>query len=174
MKKTHKFGNVKELLKDSIYRDSFGGGTFAHYFLGPYSYHRFHSPVSGMVKECFSVKGMTYVDVEIKNNQFSAPDSSKNGYEFNQTRGIFTIDTKDSEYGNVGVVAVIPVGMSQVSSVNMIAQANNELLKGDEIGYFAFGGSDIIMLFQEGSNPKIDDIKKLHHFGSQIAKSNLL
>ena len=46
-----------------------------------------------------------------------------------------------------------------------------ELTKGDELGYFAFGGSDIIMLFEQG---KVEFIaKKERHYkqGEQIAKA---
>ena len=31
---------------------------------------------------------------------------------------------------------------------------SKECRKGDEFGYFTFGGSDIIILFQEGSDPQ--------------------
>jgi len=43
------------------------------------------------------------------------------------------------------------------------------LLKGDEFGYFLFGGSDIIVLFQEGVKPQIDTGSQYRHYGTQIA-----
>ena len=140
-----------------------------HYFLGPYSYHRFHTPVSGLLRECRAVKGLVYLDVNIKEKQFDAPDSSPGGYEFSQARGIVIIDTTGSAYGDVGLVGVVPVGMCQVSSVNMTAIVGNNLLKGDEFGYFLFGGSDIIVLFQEGVNPNIYTGNQYRHYGTTIA-----
>jgi phosphatidylserine decarboxylase len=171
IKGTHKFANVEDLLKDSKYKKFFENGTFVHYFLGPYSYHRFHTPVAGRIEECYALQGLVYLDVDIKENgQFDAPDSSKGGYEFNQARGIITIDTTNSPYGDVGIVAVIPIGMAQVSSVNMYATVGQDVQKGCEFGYFLFGGSDIIVLFQEGINPKISTTDQYRLYGTEIAK----
>lgn len=169
IKKTHKFASIKDLLEGSPYADAFANGTFIHYFLGPYSYHRFHTPVAGLLRECRAVKGLVYLDVNLSGNQFDAPDSAKGGYEFAQARGILTIDTTGSAFGNVGIVAVIPVGMCQVSSVNMTAIVGNNMLKGEEFGYFLFGGSDIIVLLQEGTNPKVYTSNQYRHYGTTIA-----
>lgn len=174
IKGTHKY-SIAELLEGSKYKDSFANGTFVHFFLGPYSYHRFHTPVAGKVVECYPIQGLVYLDVNIRDGQFDAPDSSAGGYEFTQARGVITIDTKDSPYGNVGVVAIIPVGMCQVSSVNMIATVDANLLKGDEFGYFLFGGSDIILLFQEHTKPQIVlrvKEKRYLHYGEKVVTLN--
>ena len=169
VKKTHKFANVKDLLKKSKYASEFANGTFVHYFLGPYSYHRFHTPAAGTLRECYPVHGKVYLDVNIKGNQFDAPDSSQGGYEFSQARGVVIIDTKDSPYGDIGIVGIVPIGMCQVSSVNMTATVGSDMLKGDEFGYFLFGGSDIIVLLQEGVEPTINTSLDYHHYGSLIA-----
>ncbi len=171
VKKTHKFANIEDLLEGSEYKSAFANGTFIHYFLGPYSYHRFHTPVAGVLRECYPVQGLVYLDVEITDNQFNAPDSSQGGYEFSQARGIVTIDTKNSPYGDIGIVGVVPIGMCQVSSVNMTAKPGSNVLKGEEFGYFLFGGSDIIVLLQEGVDPMINTSLDYHHYGSWIAKS---
>lgn len=176
LKKTHVIGDITKLLEGSPHANKFANGTFVHYFLGPYSYHRFHSPVAGMVDECRAVNGLTYLEVNINdNNQFDAPDNSDSpgepgeGYQFNQSRGILTIDTTSSEEGNMGIIAVIPVGMCQVSGVHMSATEGRNIAKGEEFGYFLFGGSDIILLFQEGKAPKIDDCNKYRYYGTSIS-----
>jgi len=47
-------------------------------------------------------------------------------------------------------VAAIPIGMCQVSGVDMYTQyQNKQVVKGQEFGKFKFGGSDIIVLFQQ-------------------------
>lgn len=172
VKQTHKFADINQLLKGSKYSDSFSNGTFVHYFLGPYSYHRFHTPVAGKVEESFAIRGQVFLDVDITDGQFDAPDNSEGAYEFYQSRGVITIDTTNSPYGDMGIVAVIPIGMAQVSSVNMIATPGKELLKGDEFGYFLFGGSDIIMLFQEGKAPKINENGDVYRlYGSEVSKA---
>ena len=154
IKGTHKYANVKDLLAGSEYAGAFTNGYFIHFFLGPYSYHRFHTPVAGKVKESYPIQGQVYLKVQLAQKQFQAYDASEGAYEFAQARGVITIDTCDSPFGNVGIVAVIPVGMCQVSGVNMTHAPGATCLKGDEFGYFTFGGSDIVILFQQGTNPQ--------------------
>ena len=50
-----------------------------------------------------------------------------------------------------GIVALLPVGMSQVSSINFESnvKVGAKVNKGDMMGYFLFGGSDFIMIFQQ-------------------------
>lgn len=176
IKQTHTYANIAQLLEGSEYAQSFSNGTFIHYFLAPYSYHRFHAPVSGVVQDCRAVQGLTFLQVEIhedgpKKGQFNAPDDAENGYEFLQARGILTIDTTNSPDGDIGVVAVIPVGMCQVSSVHMQELSGKSINKGDEFGYFMFGGSDIIMLFQEGKQPVLNEQTSYRHYGTSTAIS---
>lgn len=150
LKQTHSIGTVSELLGPdaSQYASYFNNGTFVHYFLSPFDYHRFHTPVSGNVLYLDAVPGNVYLAVNISEGQFDAPDSSDDGYEFTQARGILIIDTGDD---SIGKVVVAPIGMAQVSSVNMYTDQlqGQNVVKGQEFGYFAFGGSDIIMLFEQ-------------------------
>ena len=55
----------------------------------------------------------------------------------------------------IGLVAVLPMGMAQVSSVVLTAEEGVTLTKGEEISYFQFGGSDICLVFQRRSNVDI-------------------
>jgi len=54
-------------------------------------------------------------------------------------------------------VALIPMGMAQVSSVNFEPSVfvGSMHKKGDMLGNFLFGGSDFVMLFQEKAGFKI-------------------
>ena len=153
IKGTHTYASVQQLLHGSQYADAFNGGHFIHCFLGPYSYHRFHTPVAGVVQECYPLTGQVFLDVSLEDGQFEAADSATNGYEFLQARGVLTIDTTGAEAGDIGIVGVLPIGMCQVSGVNMTHAVGAPCDKGDEFGYFTFGGSDIIILLQEGTNP---------------------
>lgn len=174
IKGTHTYATVQQLLSKSQYANSFDNGHFIHFFLGPYSYHRFHTPVAGVVKECYPLTGQVYLNVALGGGQFQAADSSDDGYEFLQARGIVTIDTADSPYGDIGIVAVIPVGMCQVSGVNMTHEVGKTCNKGDEFGYFTFGGSDIIVLTQAGTQPLYNKSffgpsVPYSHYGTEIA-----
>jgi phosphatidylserine decarboxylase len=197
LKGTHRIGNVKDLLAGSGYADQFANGHFVHYFLAPYSYHRFHTPVAGTVNECYATQGKVFLNVILGGEggvegQFNAPDGAEpgsakggEGYEFNQARGVITIDTAGSTYGDIGVVAVIPIGMCQVSGVNMTHPAQlkkdepgsplynaggYQCEKGEEFGFFTFGGSDIIILFQERARVQLVNQTNYHHYGTLIAR----
>ena len=175
IKKTHAIGNIEKLLEGSKYKSAFANGDYIHFFLNTFSYHRFHAPVSGKLVECRAIQGLTYLDVTLKNGGFDAPDSALDGYEFYQSRGLTVWDTRNSKDGNIGLVAVLPVGMAQVSSVHMTGTVNKEFYKGEEYGYFQFGGSDIILLFQKGVVNRFTktDPKEYLHYGTSIAECNV-
>jgi phosphatidylserine decarboxylase precursor len=154
IKYTHKY-KILDLLAGSPYREEFRNGLFMHAFLGPNDYHRFRAPVRGTVLECRAIQQRVYLDVQIKNGEFTAPDGG--GYEFTQTRGLIIFDSP------IGLVAVLPIGMAQVSSVNMTAVEGGYLAKGEEFGYFLFGGSDIIMLFQQNVGVEITAAPGIHY-----------
>jgi len=133
---------VAQLLDGSPYQNAFEGGIFIHMFLRPDDYHRYHVPVAGVIKEVRNIHGRVYMDVARQ------PDGTLYGidgetYQIDQERGLIVIDSPE-----VGLVAVLPVGMCFVSSVNLTPEVGARLQKGDEFGFFLFGGSDIVMLFQ--------------------------
>jgi len=170
IKNTHKYGNIRQLIEGSRYCDSFAGGTFVHYMLKPSSYHRFHLPVSGRIEESFRVSGTVCMHVGLDDKNFVASDSATTGFEFTQNRGVVTVDTSASDGGDIGIVAVIPVGMAHVSSVVITAADDTQMAKGEEFGYFQFGGSDIIVLFQEAAAAQIDTSTDYRLFGTPIAR----
>lgn len=135
--------SVLDLLDGSPYRDRFDGGTFTHSFLDVNDYHRFHTPVAGTVKEVRKIPGAVTMDV-VKKHDGTLGVVDGMGYQFMQDRGLLVLESP------LGLVAVLPVGMAQVSSVNLTVKVGATLAKGDEFGYFAFGGSDIVMLFEAG------------------------
>ena len=70
----------------------------------------------------------------------------------------------------IGLVAVLPIGMCQVSSVILTAEVGVTLRKGEELAYFQFGGSDIVMLFQARSNVSFTAQPNVHYkVGTKIA-----
>jgi phosphatidylserine decarboxylase precursor len=135
--------SVLELLAGSPYQQRFNGGTFTHSFLNVNDYHRFHVPVGGTVKEARKIPGNVVMDV-VKKPDGTLDVVDGTGYQFTQDRGLIVIDSP------LGLVAVLPIGMAQVSSVNLTAKAGATLVKGEEFGFFSFGGSDIVMLFEAG------------------------
>ena len=147
--KSNVFKSIAVLVgEESAYRNAFGNGTLTHTFLDVNDYHRYHFPVGGTIKEVRiiqsddAVGGITTWDVNTKRYVL---DANTPGWQMIETRGCVIIETK--EYG---LVALLPIGMSQISSVNFedTVKAGNTIKKGDMLGYFLFGGSDFVMLFQ--------------------------
>jgi len=143
--------SVKNLIgEDSEYEEDFANGTFTHAFLNVNDYHRYHFPVSGVVKEVRIIPagnpigGRLWWDAE--NNRYAYDPSAKTGWQTLETRGCVIVDTE--EYG---LVALLPIGMVVVGSVNFEdqVQPGARVKKGDMLGYFQFGGSDFIMIFQD-------------------------
>ncbi|HWU06732.1 MAG TPA: phosphatidylserine decarboxylase [Streptomyces sp.] len=170
IKETHHYGNIQQLIEGSQYADTFANGTFVHYMLPPSAYHRYHVPVSGLVKESYVISGKVYMQVDLENHKLVSKDSAQSGYEFSQARGVLTLDTSGSDHGDLGIVAVIAVGMGHVASVNLTTVPGTHVVKGEEFGYFQFGGSDIIVLFQDGVTPEVSDDEGFRLVGSVIAR----
>jgi len=146
------FDSVPSLLGEgSNYSDAFAGGTLTHTFLNVQDYHRFHFPVGGTILEVRSVYqddavgGITYWDDKANRYMLNAEDY---GWQAVETRGCVIMETED-----YGLVALMPVGMSQISSVLFEdnIKPGTVVKKGDMLGYFLFGGSDYVMIFQNGA-----------------------
>lgn len=148
--KSSKFNSIPVLIgKDSKYAGEFAGGTLTHTFLNVHDYHRYHFPVSGKVLEVRTVLeddaigGVTYWDPKEKRYMLDCEDY---GWQAIETRACVILQTE-----KFGLVAILPIGMSQVSSVNFedTVKPGAIVKKGDNLGYFLFGGSDFVMIFQK-------------------------
>ncbi len=129
--------NIAALLGSVELANKFAGGTAVVCLLYPKDYHRFHAPVTGRIV----AKG----SLDDKHYYYGFRGLVKYFSEYH--RAYYLINTKNS--GQVGFVAI---GMSDINSVSMPlpVDLNKEIRKGDEIGYFAYGGSGIVMLFEPG------------------------
>jgi len=141
---------VKLIGEDSPYKNEFANGIMTHTFLDVQDYHRFHFPVSGTIKEIRNIAqqdavgGIITWDSTIQRYMFDPTTVS--GWQSIETRGCIIIETKD-----FGLVALLPIGMSQICSVKFEdnIHAGTSVNKGDMMGCFLFGGSDIVMIFQQ-------------------------
>ena len=149
--KSANFTSVSQLIgPDSAYADAFRGGTLTHTFLDVNDYHRYHFPVSGTVVEMRKIKDTNgiggIIEWDPETQRYILEDAIP-GWQMIETRDCVIIDTE--EYG---LVAVLPIGMSQICSCNWEENVTvgSKVEKGDPMGYFLFGGSDIVMVFQAG------------------------
>lgn len=147
--KSRVFRSAADLIGEgSAYRHSFANGTLTHTFLDVNDYHRYHFPVGGTIREVRMIPGddaaggTTVWDAKARRYVL---DEKTPGWQNIETRGCVIVETEKH-----GVVALLPVGMSQVSSVNFedTVRVGHTVKKGDMLGYFLFGGSDYVILFQ--------------------------
>ena len=142
--------SVRALIgEDSKYKEAFAGGTFTHTFLDVGDYHRYHFPLSGVIKEVRVIPATNtsggYITWDAKNMRYAFFPSGI-GWQSIETRGCVILETE-----KYGLVALLPNGMSPVCSVNFGEKIKSgvRVSKGDEMGWFLFGGSDFILLFQK-------------------------
>jgi phosphatidylserine decarboxylase len=158
--KTATIANWLDLLGDSPYRDCFVGGETFHIVLDVFDYHRFHMPCDGTVLECTTIQGIHAGGGEIiwdeAENRYRYKQCGVTDFQMLETRGVLIADTP-----SFGKIAIVPVGVQQVSSVqwtfnnNQSPITNNQLTQGTELGKFLFGGSDIVLFFEPGRAPHI-------------------
>lgn len=161
--------NISDMLDGSKYADKFIGGTALSCVLTPNTYHHYHSPVCGNVVETKVIEGAFY---GYDNFPVWATPNGNPGYygtDFHQfenfQRGYFIVDT-----GTYGHVALVAVGLDTISSIVFEEKFMNvvkpvPVKRGDTLGYFLYGGSLFIMIF-EPNRYKSDAIRV--RLGNQI------
>jgi phosphatidylserine decarboxylase len=157
--------SINALLQGSDYADAFKGGAFTHAFLNVNDYHRFHTPVAGKVLEQQVILGKMDLEVQRHPDTGEIEPLDPVGYQFNQARGLLVLESD-----SLGLVAVLPIGMAQVSSVTLTPEAGARLAKGEELGFFQFGGSDIITLFQADRVRLTGEVGKHYLQGQRIGE----
>ena len=145
--------NLEKLFGSKNLAEQYVGGSLILSRLCPVDYHRFHLPTDGLVKSVELINGDLY---------------SVNPIALRQTLSIFWRNKRYLtliENENLGKVAVFLVGATCVGSVHLTAQKNQIYAKGDELGYFSFGGSSVITVFQPGIIKLEDDLLKVSSRG---------
>jgi phosphatidylserine decarboxylase len=154
---------ISDLLAGSKYQDRFKGGVFTHSYLDSNDYHRFHVPAAGKIVESGKIAGDVIVNA-VRNNKGEITVQDEVGFQFTQTRGLIILETP------FGLVAALPIGMGHVSSVTITAEVGAELHKGQEFGYFSYGGSDMVLLFESSKFEFIAQEQKHYKQGEAIAR----
>jgi phosphatidylserine decarboxylase len=116
----------------------FAGGAMLISRLCPVDYHRFHFPVNGVAHETKPLAGWLY-SVNPVALRFNI------NYLVQNKRQITRIDSPE-----FGPVAMIEVGATNVGSILQAFVPERTYQKGDEKGFFSYGGSCVITLFGPG------------------------
>ena len=142
-----------------------GCQTLANYFksgsllisrLCPVDYHRFHFPVSGKITENRLINGDLFSVNPIALRR-------KISIFWQNKRFLCFVDTESG-----GRVAQFLVGATCVGSVSFTADLPRAVGKGDEFGYFSFGGSSVLTLFEEGKVTLSPDLLKNSSQGIEL------
>ena len=173
------------------YVDLFIGGDLFQGYLGPYNYHRWHSPISGTIVKTEMVAGTYFSQTANEQMDFSkknplnislskwvklsedpSDQDNSQGYAAEvQTRAIIYIKSSDPK---IGIICVMPIGMVEISTcvIDKKLKRGYKVKKGEEIGYFQFGGSSSCIIFQKGVINQFTIKKGFCPMGSLIAIAN--
>ncbi|MBN1970194.1 MAG: phosphatidylserine decarboxylase [Candidatus Delongbacteria bacterium] len=137
---------IYRFLQNNKLAEKFKDGSMLIVRLAPSDYHRYHFPCSGKVGKQYRIKG-DYYSV--------SPLAMKRNLEIfcQNKREYCTIESK--EYGQV---LYSEIGATMVGSIISTFAENTHVNKGDEKGYFAFGGSSLLLLFEKDKIKFDDDL----------------
>ena len=160
------------LNNDQSIVDQFVGGDVYQAFLSATKYHRWHSPVTGTIKKAYIKQGTYYSGTESQGMDPGSPNFSQGYIAHVATRAIIYIEADDPK---IGLMIVMPIGMAEVSSCVMLdkIKPGYKIRKGEELGYFQYGGSTYCLIFRPGVIKRFDvqegkDVK----MGQTIAIAN--
>jgi len=137
---------LPNLLHNTEGSATFEGGAFVIFRLAPQDYHRFHYPVSGVVTDVIEVNGALFTVNPL------AIHSHLDVYGLNK-RVIIYIDSPQ-----FGKVCMVCVGATVVGSIVVFGKKGQSFKKGQQAGFFQYGGSTVLTLFQKGRVQFDEDI----------------
>ncbi len=137
---------LAELLGDAALAEKYAGGAMLISRLCPVDYHRFHFPVAGTPDEPRLINGWLY--------SVSPIALRRNIRYLVENKRVLTL----LEAPSFGTVAILEVGATNVGSINQSYVPGRPVAKGEEKGYFKFGGSCVITLFPRGRIKFADDL----------------
>jgi phosphatidylserine decarboxylase len=139
--------SLRDMLANNDACEQFVGGTVYQAFLSATNYHRWHSPVGGTIVSAFIQPGTYYSEAESEGADAVDPPDSQGYLAHVATRAIVLIQADNPVIGLVGFVAI---GMLEVSSclIGSNIKDGHHVSKGEELGYFQFGGSTHCLIFR--------------------------
>jgi len=144
--------SLQDMMNQHALAPRFAGGTVYQAFLSCLSYHQWHAPVSGTIKDTVLVPG-TYYSQNIYQTFFghwpNQPDPA--GPTWSQpyianvaARGLIFLEADSVD---IGLVCFIAIGMTDTSGCEITVQPNQHVNKGEKMGMFHFGGSSYCLVF---------------------------
>ncbi|MGB0428650.1 MAG: archaetidylserine decarboxylase, partial [Flavobacteriales bacterium] len=128
--------DVRSFLNNEDLAKTYQHGAMAIIRLAPTDYHRYHFPASGFVGKNHQIKGDYY--------SVSPIALDKKLRIFCQNKRCYSV-LKTAKFGKI---VICDVGATMTGSMIQTHNENSNVKKGEEKGYFAFGGSTIVLLFE--------------------------
>ncbi|KAI6153066.1 phosphatidylserine decarboxylase-like protein [Pisolithus tinctorius] len=113
-------------------------GTVYQGILSSLDYHRWHSPVDGVVRKTRLIPG-TYYAARLDNDR--DPDIVSRSQDFVTAIAARALIFIESDNPMIGLMCFVAVGLGEVSTCEIMVKEGDRLKKGDELGSFHFGGS---------------------------------
>lgn len=129
--------DLSSFLQNELLAKQYAHGSMVIARLCPVDYHRFHFPFECMASDSRLINGYLYSVNPIA--------LRKNISVFSQNKRVIT--TLSSKF--FGEVLFIEVGAANVGTINQTFIPQKNYKKGEEKGYFSFGGSSIVLLFEK-------------------------
>ncbi|MEO5914250.1 MAG: phosphatidylserine decarboxylase [Luteolibacter sp.] len=130
--------DLPSLLGDEKLAAKYADGSLVLSRLCPVDYHRFHFPAAGIPGETHTIEGPLFSVNPIALRQRLA-------YLWTNKRTITKLETK-----RFGTVICMEIGATCVGTIRQTFTPGRTVAKGAEKGYFAFGGSSTLTLFEPG------------------------
>ena len=153
----------------------FIGGIVYQAFLSATDYHRWHAPVAGTVVAARVIDGTYFSEADAVGEEATESPNSQAYLAHVATRALIFLEADNPAIGLMGFLAI---GMSDVSGCVLGVESGQHLAKGEELGYFQFGGSTHCLAFRPGTIAGFD-VQAIPrpgdpgaptvHLGSQIA-----
>jgi phosphatidylserine decarboxylase len=146
--------DLSTLLGDEKLAARYADGALVLSRLCPVDYHRFHFPAAGIPGETRLIDGPLFSVNPIALRQRLA-------YLWTNKRTITQLITE-----RFGTVLLLEIGATCVGTIRQTFTPGERVEKGDEKGYFAFGGSSTLTIFEPGKIQLVQDL--LENSANQI------
>jgi phosphatidylserine decarboxylase len=130
--------DLPALLGDPALAERFARGSLVLSRLCPVDYHRFHFPVCGVPGTPRLLPGPLFSVSPLALRRRLA-------YLWENKRVLTEVHTE-----RFGLVLILEIGATNVGSIVQTFTPNRPVAKGAEKGFFRFGGSSVITLFEPG------------------------
>ncbi|SEN76175.1 archaetidylserine decarboxylase [Paenibacillus sp. OV219] len=134
---------IEELLNRSPRMENYKNGYYMVLYLSPTDYHRIHTPIAGTVVEREHVLGKVY---------------PVNDFGLRHMRRVLSRNERLITYmrHSNAETAIVKVGAMNVSSIKYALPLREKMDKGDDLAYFEFGSTVVLLTEDDSFLPRPD------------------